>query len=82
MRILSYFIRCKRGFTLVEIMVVVVIIALLAGLSISTMLRNRVNTNEVVAITSCKTIVSACYGYYASDIPNTCPKDRKQVSLL
>jgi len=54
-------------------MVVVAIIALLAGLSISMMLRNRVNTNEVVAITSCKTIVSACQSYYASIVPHQYP---------
>lgn len=73
MLILSRFIRCKRGFTLIEIMIVVVIIALLAGLSISMMLRSRVTTNETVAITSCKTIVSACQSYYAGTIPHQYP---------
>ncbi len=73
MRILSCFIRKNRGFTLIEIMVTVSIIALLAGLSISMMLRNRLNTNEVVAITSCKTIVSTCQSYYTSTIPHQYP---------
>ncbi len=72
-RILSCFIRYKRGFSLIEIMVAVAIIALLAGLSISMMLRNRVNTNEVVAITSCKTITSACQSYYTSALPHQYP---------
>lgn len=63
----------KKAFTLVEIMVVVSIIALLAGLSISMMLRNRVNANEVVAITSCKTIESACQSYYANVLPHRYP---------
>ena len=73
MRILSRFIRRRKGFSLIEIMVVVVIIALLAGLSISMMLRNRVNTNEVVAVTACKTVVSACQSYYTSVVPHQYP---------
>jgi len=73
MQILSRFVKRKRGFSLIEIMVVVAIIAILAGLSISMMLRNRVNTNEVVAITSCKTIVSACQSYYTSVMPHQYP---------
>ena len=75
MQILSCLVRRKRGFSLIEIMVVVVIIALLAGLSISMMLRNRVNTNEVVAITSCRTLVSACQSYYTSIVPHQYPPD-------
>jgi len=63
----------KKAFTLIEIMVVVAIVAMLAALSISMMLRNRVTTNEIVAITSCKTIVSACQSYFASTIPHSYP---------
>ncbi len=65
--------RHKKSFTLVEIMVVVAIIALLAGLSISMMLRNRISANETVAIASCKTIVSACQSYYAGSVPHQYP---------
>jgi type II secretory pathway pseudopilin PulG len=54
-------------------MVVVSIIALLAALSISMMLRNRITANETVAITSCRTIVSACQSYYANIIPHQYP---------
>lgn len=65
----------RKAFTLIEIMVVVTIVSLLAALSISMMLRNRITTNEIVAITSCKTIVSACQSYFSSNIPHSYPPD-------
>jgi prepilin-type N-terminal cleavage/methylation domain-containing protein len=63
----------RRAFTLIEIMVVVSIVSLLAALSISMMVRNRITTNETVAITSCKTIVSACQSYFSSTVPRSYP---------
>lgn len=61
------------GFTLVEIMVVVAIIVILATLAISLMLRNRITTNEAVAIAGCRTISSACQSYYATTTPHIYP---------
>jgi prepilin-type N-terminal cleavage/methylation domain-containing protein len=49
----------NKGFTLVEIMIVVAIIALLAAVSIPNFLRVRVNANEVAAINSLKTLGTA-----------------------
>ena len=63
----------RKGFTLVEIMVVVAIVGLLAAFSISMMLRNRMTTNEAIAIGACKTIVSACQSYYTSTLPHVYP---------
>jgi type IV pilus assembly protein PilE len=66
---------CKNrlAFTLVEIMVVVSIVALLAAIAIPMMLRNQINTNETIAISACRTIVSACQSFYSSIIPRAYP---------
>lgn len=63
----------RKGFTLVEIMVIVAIIAVLATLAISMMLRNRITTNETVAVASCRIIISACQSYYSVTLPHTYP---------
>jgi prepilin-type N-terminal cleavage/methylation domain-containing protein len=63
------------GFTLVEIMVVVSILALLAAVSIPMMLRNQINANETAAIASCRTIVSSCQSFYSYSMPRTYPPD-------
>ncbi len=55
----------RKGFTLVEIMIVVAIIALLATLAIPSLLRHRVNAGETYAQTVLRTI-STAYETYAS----------------
>ena len=67
--------KCVAGFTLVEIMVVVSILALLAVISIPMMLRNQINANETIAISSCRTIVSACQSFYTYNMPRMYPTD-------
>jgi type IV pilus assembly protein PilA len=63
----------KRGFTLVEIMIVVAIIALLAAIAIPNLLRARHNANEAAAIASLKTISVACESFRAAQTPPTYP---------
>ncbi|MBI3011842.1 MAG: prepilin-type N-terminal cleavage/methylation domain-containing protein [Candidatus Omnitrophica bacterium] len=49
----------KRGFTLVEIMIVVAIIALLAAIAIPNVLRGRTSANESAAIGNLRALVSS-----------------------
>jgi len=59
----------RKGFTLVEIMIVVAIIALLAAIAIPNLLRARHNANESAAIASLRTISSAMESYRAAQTP-------------
>jgi len=62
-----------RGFTLVEIMIVITIIATLAALAIPIFITARMNANEASAITSCNIIYTACQSYYTNVMPHTFP---------
>ena len=55
--------RCVRGFTLVEIMIVVAIIALLAAIAIPNVLRGRTTANESAAIGNLRALVSSLEMY-------------------
>jgi len=63
----------RKGFTLVEIMIVVAIIALLAAIAIPNLLRARHNANEAAAIGSVRTISTACESFRAAQTPPAYP---------
>ena len=61
----------ERGFTLVEIMIVVAIIALLAAIAIPNVLRGRTTANETAAVGNLRALVSSLE--MARSVNNTYP---------
>ena len=55
--------KAERGFTLVEIMIVVAIIALLAAIAIPNVLRGRATANETAAVGNTRALLSSLEMY-------------------
>jgi len=59
-------VRMRKGFTLIEIMVVIGIIVLLATLAIPNLLRTRINVNESAAIANLQSLFTASQSYWSA----------------
>ena len=73
--------RGRRGFTLVEIMTVVLIIGLLAALSISYLIRARMNANEGAVKLDLRTFSSACESYRSAQDPPLYPVNMAALTV-
>lgn len=63
----------QRGFTLVEIMVVIALIIVIAALAIPVSLRARLQSNETAAIGNLRTISSAAEAFRSATNPSAYP---------
>ena len=59
--------RSAPGFTLIELMIVVAIIAIIAAIAVPSLLRSRMAANQTAAIASCKAYCEAQEIYHRTD---------------
>ena len=57
----------RKAFTLIEIMIVLAIVALLAGIAVPAVLRARMSANETLAQAALKSFATACESYAAAN---------------
>ena len=61
----------KTGFTLIELMIVVAIIAIIAAIAIPNLLRSRMQSNESSAIGNLRTLLGAEVSFHAANYTYT-----------
>jgi prepilin-type N-terminal cleavage/methylation domain-containing protein len=57
----------NQGFTLIELMIVVAIIAIIAAIAIPNLLRSRIQSNESAAIGNLRTVVGAQTSFHSAN---------------
>ncbi len=57
----------KHGFTLIELMIVVAIVAIIAAIAIPNLLRSRMQSNEAAAIGSLRAVLGAQQAFKAAN---------------
>ena len=63
----------RRGFSLIEIMVVVALIMIISAIALPNFLRSRRNANEGAAVATMRTLSTACESFMSTQNPNTYP---------
>lgn len=70
----------NAGFTLIELMIVVAIIAIIAAIAIPSLLRSRIGANESNAIGALRTVASAQTSFHAQNSDHEYAADLSELS--